>query len=137
MSKPQIHSNLFFPPFLNLSGRLGQIGLKEGYISAVKNISSVIALFVHHAKEEGNVYLEKLQHKICNVNFCQYKQNTQIRSRMPKQPALCSFMLVWKRTNRFQFESLALPKLTKPVYYFQAGNNSEVVSANLKLCCFT
>lgn len=38
---------------LRLIGRLGQIGLKEGYISAVKNISSVIALFVHHAKEEG------------------------------------------------------------------------------------
>lgn len=37
---------------LRLIGRLGQIGLKEGYISAVKNISSVIALFVHHAKEE-------------------------------------------------------------------------------------
>ncbi|KAM9200208.1 little elongation complex subunit 1 [Mergus octosetaceus] len=37
---------------LRLIGRLGQIGLKEGYISAVKNITSVIALFVHHAKEE-------------------------------------------------------------------------------------
>ncbi|XP_066179451.1 little elongation complex subunit 1 isoform X2 [Sylvia atricapilla] len=38
---------------LRLIGRLGQIGLKEGYLAAVKNISSVIGLFVHHAKEEG------------------------------------------------------------------------------------
>ncbi|XP_069715817.1 little elongation complex subunit 1 isoform X2 [Phaenicophaeus curvirostris] len=38
---------------LRLIGRLGQIGLKEGYLTAVKNISSVIGLFVQHAKEEG------------------------------------------------------------------------------------
>uniref|UniRef100_A0A8C5T4G7 Little elongation complex subunit 1 C-terminal domain-containing protein n=1 Tax=Malurus cyaneus samueli TaxID=2593467 RepID=A0A8C5T4G7_9PASS len=38
---------------LFLSGRLGQIGLKEGYLAAVKNISSVIGLFIQHAKEEG------------------------------------------------------------------------------------
>uniref|UniRef100_A0A8C3KDB0 Little elongation complex subunit 1 C-terminal domain-containing protein n=2 Tax=Calidris pygmaea TaxID=425635 RepID=A0A8C3KDB0_9CHAR len=45
---------------LRLIGRLGQIGLKEGYLAAVKNISSVIGLFVQHAKEEGSVYLEEL-----------------------------------------------------------------------------
>ncbi|XP_075349802.1 little elongation complex subunit 1 isoform X3 [Mycteria americana] len=38
---------------LRLIGRLGQIGLKEGYLAAVKNISAVIGLFVQHAKEEG------------------------------------------------------------------------------------
>ncbi|TRZ18385.1 hypothetical protein HGM15179_008722 [Zosterops borbonicus] len=38
---------------LRLIGRLGQIGLKEGCLAAVKNISSVIGLFVQHAKEEG------------------------------------------------------------------------------------
>ncbi|XP_042662647.1 little elongation complex subunit 1 isoform X2 [Tyto alba] len=38
---------------LRLIGRLGQIGLKEGYLAAVKNVSSVIGLFVQHAKEEG------------------------------------------------------------------------------------
>ncbi|NXD31038.1 ICE1 protein, partial [Spelaeornis formosus] len=38
---------------LRLIGRLGQIGLKEGYLAAVKSISSVIGLFVQHAKEEG------------------------------------------------------------------------------------
>ncbi|NWW24599.1 ICE1 protein, partial [Falcunculus frontatus] len=38
---------------LRLIGRLGQIGLKEGYLAAVKNISSVIGLFIRHAKEEG------------------------------------------------------------------------------------
>ncbi|KFP07555.1 Uncharacterized protein KIAA0947, partial [Calypte anna] len=38
---------------LRLIGRLGQIGLKEGYLAAVKNISSVIGLFVQHAEEEG------------------------------------------------------------------------------------
>ncbi|NXU55271.1 ICE1 protein, partial [Turnix velox] len=37
---------------LRLIGRLGQMGLKEGYLTAVKNISSVIVLFVQHAKEE-------------------------------------------------------------------------------------
>ncbi|KAM6376346.1 little elongation complex subunit 1 isoform 5-T5 [Alca torda] len=38
---------------LRLIGRLGQIGLKEGCLAAVKNICSVIGLFVQHAKEEG------------------------------------------------------------------------------------
>ncbi|XP_064277564.1 little elongation complex subunit 1 isoform X1 [Passer domesticus] len=38
---------------LRLVGRLGQIGLKEGYLAAVKNISSVIGVFVQHAKEEA------------------------------------------------------------------------------------
>ncbi|NXI45015.1 ICE1 protein, partial [Galbula dea] len=38
---------------LRLIGRLGQIGLKEGYLAAVKNISSVIGLFVQQAKEQG------------------------------------------------------------------------------------
>ncbi|NXD88159.1 ICE1 protein, partial [Halcyon senegalensis] len=38
---------------LRLIGRLGQIGLKEGYLASVKNISSVIGLFVQQAKEEG------------------------------------------------------------------------------------
>ncbi|XP_049679664.1 little elongation complex subunit 1 isoform X2 [Accipiter gentilis] len=41
---------------LRLIGRLGQIGLKEGYLAAVKNISSVIGLFVQHAKEEESDY---------------------------------------------------------------------------------
>lgn len=36
---------------LRLIGRLGQIGLKEGCLAAVKNISSVIGLFVQQAKE--------------------------------------------------------------------------------------
>ncbi|NXF06155.1 ICE1 protein, partial [Smithornis capensis] len=38
---------------LRLIGKLGQIGLKEGYLASVKNISSVIGLFIQHAKEEG------------------------------------------------------------------------------------
>ncbi|XP_043364419.1 little elongation complex subunit 1 isoform X2 [Dermochelys coriacea] len=37
---------------LRLIGRLGQIGLKEGFFSAVKNISSIIGLFIQHAREE-------------------------------------------------------------------------------------
>nr|XP_006127354.1 little elongation complex subunit 1 [Pelodiscus sinensis] len=37
---------------LRLIGRLGQIGLKEGFLSVVKNISSVIGRFILHAKEE-------------------------------------------------------------------------------------
>ncbi|XP_037654757.1 little elongation complex subunit 1 isoform X4 [Choloepus didactylus] len=37
---------------LRLIGRLGQLGLKEGFPSAVKNISSVIGMFIQHAQEE-------------------------------------------------------------------------------------
>ncbi|XP_077666952.1 little elongation complex subunit 1 isoform X5 [Eretmochelys imbricata] len=37
---------------LRLIGRLGQIGLREGFFSAVKNISSIIGRFIQHAKEE-------------------------------------------------------------------------------------
>ncbi|XP_076972927.1 little elongation complex subunit 1 isoform X2 [Tamandua tetradactyla] len=38
---------------LRLIGRLGQLGLKEGFPSAVKNISSVIGMFIQHAQDEG------------------------------------------------------------------------------------
>uniref|UniRef100_A0A8D0HAQ4 Little elongation complex subunit 1 C-terminal domain-containing protein n=1 Tax=Sphenodon punctatus TaxID=8508 RepID=A0A8D0HAQ4_SPHPU len=38
---------------LRLIGQLGQIGLKEGFFPAVKNISSVIGLFIQQAREEG------------------------------------------------------------------------------------
>lgn len=34
-------------------GRLGQLGLKEGFPTAVKNISSVIGMFIQHAQDEG------------------------------------------------------------------------------------
>lgn len=34
-------------------GRLGQLGLKEGFPTAVKNISSVIGMFIQHARDEG------------------------------------------------------------------------------------
>ncbi|XP_077647530.1 little elongation complex subunit 1 [Urocitellus parryii] len=33
-------------------GRLGQLGLKEGFPTAVKNISSVIGMFIQHAQDE-------------------------------------------------------------------------------------
>lgn len=39
---------VFSPP-----GRLGQLGLKEGFPSAVKNISAVIGMFIQHAQDEG------------------------------------------------------------------------------------
>ncbi|XP_028909528.2 little elongation complex subunit 1 isoform X2 [Ornithorhynchus anatinus] len=38
---------------LRLIGRLGQLGLKEGYSFAVKNISRVIGTFIKHAPEEA------------------------------------------------------------------------------------
>ncbi|NXX51343.1 ICE1 protein, partial [Tricholaema leucomelas] len=38
---------------LRLIGRLSHIGVKEGCLAAVKNISSVIGLFVQQAQEEG------------------------------------------------------------------------------------
>ncbi|XP_038626426.1 little elongation complex subunit 1 [Tachyglossus aculeatus] len=38
---------------LRLIGRLGQLGLKEGYSFAVKNISRVVGTFIKHASEEA------------------------------------------------------------------------------------
>ncbi|KAM8966996.1 little elongation complex subunit 1 [Pelodytes ibericus] len=38
---------------LRLVGRLCQMGLKEGFVTAVKNIGSVIVAFIQHANEEG------------------------------------------------------------------------------------
>ncbi|XP_078543769.1 little elongation complex subunit 1 isoform X2 [Lissotriton helveticus] len=45
-------SDISVAAVLRLIGRLSQIGLKEGFVSAVKNISSVISTFIQHAKEE-------------------------------------------------------------------------------------
>ncbi|XP_008249422.3 little elongation complex subunit 1 [Oryctolagus cuniculus] len=52
------HANIAHTPdviiasVLRLIGRLGQLGLKEGFPSAVKNISSVIGMFIQHAQDE-------------------------------------------------------------------------------------
>ncbi|XP_034379225.1 little elongation complex subunit 1 [Arvicanthis niloticus] len=52
------HSNIAYTPdvivasVLRLIGRLGQLGLKEGFPTAVKNISSVIGMFIQHAQDE-------------------------------------------------------------------------------------
>nr|XP_036871305.1 little elongation complex subunit 1 isoform X1 [Manis javanica]XP_036871307.1 little elongation complex subunit 1 isoform X1 [Manis javanica] len=52
------HANIAYTPdiiiasVLRLIGRLGQLGLKEGFPSAVKNISSVIGMFIQHAQNE-------------------------------------------------------------------------------------
>lgn len=52
------HTNITYTPdiiiasILRLIGRLGQLGLKEGFPSAVKNISSVIGMFIQHAQDE-------------------------------------------------------------------------------------
>ncbi|XP_045855418.1 little elongation complex subunit 1 isoform X2 [Meles meles] len=52
------HANVAYTPdiiiasILRLIGRLGQLGLKEGFPSAVKNISSVIGMFIQHARDE-------------------------------------------------------------------------------------
>ncbi|XP_033010202.1 little elongation complex subunit 1 [Lacerta agilis] len=45
-------SDIIVATVLRLIGRLGQIGLKEGFFSAVENISSVIGVFLQHAKEK-------------------------------------------------------------------------------------
>ncbi|KAH0618038.1 hypothetical protein JD844_016983 [Phrynosoma platyrhinos] len=45
-------SDLIVATVLRLIGRLGQIGLREGFSSAVENISSVIGVFLQHAKEK-------------------------------------------------------------------------------------
>uniref|UniRef100_A0A8C9JY81 Interactor of little elongation complex ELL subunit 1 n=1 Tax=Panthera tigris altaica TaxID=74533 RepID=A0A8C9JY81_PANTA len=52
------HANIAYTPdiiiasILRLIGRLGQLGLKEGFPSAVKSISSVIGMFIQHAQDE-------------------------------------------------------------------------------------
>uniref|UniRef100_A0A8D2AY42 Interactor of little elongation complex ELL subunit 1 n=1 Tax=Sciurus vulgaris TaxID=55149 RepID=A0A8D2AY42_SCIVU len=52
------HANVAYTPdviiasILRLIGRLGQLGLKEGFPTAVKNISSVIGMFIQHAQDE-------------------------------------------------------------------------------------
>lgn len=52
------HANVAYTPdiivasVLRLIGRLGQLGLKEGFPSAVKNISTVIGMFIQHAQDE-------------------------------------------------------------------------------------
>ncbi|NXS53960.1 ICE1 protein, partial [Brachypteracias leptosomus] len=57
---------------LRLIGRLGQIGLKEGYLAAVKNITSVIGLFVQHAKEEDVPWGVQLAaiYSLCDLGSC-------------------------------------------------------------------
>ncbi|XP_074431769.1 little elongation complex subunit 1 isoform X2 [Larus michahellis] len=57
---------------LRLIGRLGRIGLKEGYLAAVKNICSVIGLFVQHAKEEGVPWGVQLAaiYSLCDLGSC-------------------------------------------------------------------
>ncbi|KAL7984620.1 hypothetical protein Chor_003190 [Crotalus horridus] len=45
-------SDIIIATVLRLIGRLGQIGLREGFFSAVENISSVIGIFLQHAKEK-------------------------------------------------------------------------------------
>ncbi|XP_063114013.1 little elongation complex subunit 1 isoform X3 [Cavia porcellus] len=52
------HTNVAYTPdviiasILRLIGRLGQLGLKEGFPTTVKNISSVIGMFIQHAQDE-------------------------------------------------------------------------------------
>ncbi|XP_069469814.1 little elongation complex subunit 1 [Ambystoma mexicanum] len=50
--KVVVISDIIVATALRLVGRLSQIGLKEGFMSAVKNISTVISTFIQHAKEE-------------------------------------------------------------------------------------
>ncbi|XP_073443887.1 little elongation complex subunit 1 isoform X2 [Dendrobates tinctorius] len=49
----QIVPDIIIATVLRLVGRLCQMGLKDGFITAVKNITSVIIAFIQHAHEEG------------------------------------------------------------------------------------
>ncbi|XP_040290253.1 little elongation complex subunit 1 [Bufo bufo] len=49
----QFIPDIIISTVLRLIGHLCQMGLKEGFITAVKNITSVIVTFVSHANEEG------------------------------------------------------------------------------------
>lgn len=57
---------------LRLIGHLCQIGLKEGFIIAVKNIISVIITFVSHANEEGVPWGVQLAsvYMLCDTAAC-------------------------------------------------------------------
>ncbi|KAM9315519.1 uncharacterized protein PAF06_006483 [Gastrophryne carolinensis] len=54
---------------LRLIGRLCQMGLKEGFITAVKNIGTVIITFLQHANEEGMPWGMQLAcvYMLCNL----------------------------------------------------------------------
>ncbi|XP_066482274.1 little elongation complex subunit 1 isoform X2 [Tiliqua scincoides] len=45
-------SDIIVATVLRLIGRLGQIGLRGGFVSAVESISSVVGAFLQHAKEK-------------------------------------------------------------------------------------
>uniref|UniRef100_A0A8D2J162 Little elongation complex subunit 1 C-terminal domain-containing protein n=2 Tax=Varanus komodoensis TaxID=61221 RepID=A0A8D2J162_VARKO len=45
-------SDIIVATVLRLIGRLGQMGLREGFFPAVENISSVIGTFLQHSKEK-------------------------------------------------------------------------------------
>ncbi|XP_077125726.1 little elongation complex subunit 1 [Ranitomeya variabilis] len=49
----QFVPDIIIATVLRLVGRLCQMGLKDGFITAVKNITSVIITFIQHAHEEG------------------------------------------------------------------------------------
>uniref|UniRef100_A0A8C5WEQ7 Little elongation complex subunit 1 C-terminal domain-containing protein n=1 Tax=Leptobrachium leishanense TaxID=445787 RepID=A0A8C5WEQ7_9ANUR len=57
---------------LRLVGRLCQIGLKEGFVTAVKNVSSVIVAFIQQAKEEDIPWGVQLAsvYVLCDVAPC-------------------------------------------------------------------
>ncbi|KAM5156785.1 little elongation complex subunit 1 isoform 2-T3 [Mantella aurantiaca] len=46
-------SDLIVATVLRLVGHLCQMGIKEGYVTAVKNIGAVITAFLQHANDEG------------------------------------------------------------------------------------
>ncbi|MEE6514245.1 hypothetical protein FKM82_022265 [Ascaphus truei] len=72
---------------LRLVGRLCHMGLKEGFVTAVKNISSVIVAFIQHAKEEDMSWSVQLAsvYMLCDL--------------APSDPAVIHETLqAWRRT---------------------------------------
>uniref|UniRef100_A0A8C5XPA6 Interactor of little elongation complex ELL subunit 1 n=1 Tax=Microcebus murinus TaxID=30608 RepID=A0A8C5XPA6_MICMU len=86
------HANIAYIPdviiasILRLIGRLGQLGLKEGFPSAVKNISSVIGMFIQHAQDEDIPWGIQLAavYALCDLS--------------PSNPAeICKILEAWRR----------------------------------------
>ncbi|KAL6051100.1 hypothetical protein STEG23_024607, partial [Scotinomys teguina] len=79
------HSNIAHTPdvivasVLRLIGRLGQLGLKEGFPTAVKNISSVIGMFIQHAQDEDLKSIGEQKAKLGNGNHFKLKSCLAIK----------------------------------------------------------
>uniref|UniRef100_A0ABM5GA79 Little elongation complex subunit 1 isoform X1 n=1 Tax=Pogona vitticeps TaxID=103695 RepID=A0ABM5GA79_9SAUR len=81
-------SEVIVATVLRLIGRLGQIGLREGFSSAVENISSVIGAFLQHAKEKDVAWGVQLAaaYALCDLS-------------PSNPPKILEVLQAWKQVN--------------------------------------